>query len=94
MAKGDFCLVGVQIRLLTRCINLLNLYITYYWVYLSSDHTFQVYYKVRQVLLQIATISLQSATEHGWQIYCLTFKIATVICSMCFSFFPPSVQKI
>ena len=28
---------------------------TYYWVYLSSDHTFQVYYKVRQVLLQNAT---------------------------------------
>ena len=28
---------------------------TYYWVYLSSDHLFQVYYKVRQVLLQSAT---------------------------------------
>ena len=28
---------------------------TYYWVYLSSDHTFQVYYKVRQVLLQNVT---------------------------------------
>ena len=27
---------------------------TYYWVYLSSDHPFQVYYKVRQVLLQSA----------------------------------------
>ena len=27
---------------------------TYYWVYLSSDHLFQVYYKVRQVLLQSA----------------------------------------
>ena len=27
---------------------------TYYWVYLSSDHLFQVYYKVRQVLLQNA----------------------------------------
>ena len=33
---------------------------TYYWVYLSSDHLFQVYYKVRQVL-QNATILLQSA---------------------------------
>ena len=28
---------------------------TDYWVYLSSDHRFQVYYKVRQVLLQSAT---------------------------------------
>ena len=35
---------------------------TYYWVYLSSNHLFQVYYKVRQVLLQSATILLQSAT--------------------------------
>ena len=51
----------------------------YYRVYMSSDHTFQVYYKVRQlillqsatafyykvrqVLLQSATILLQSATE-------------------------------
>ena len=44
---------------------------TYYWVYLSSNHLFQVYYKVRQVLLQSATaffitkcdgLLLQSAT--------------------------------
>ena len=35
---------------------------TYYWVYLSSDHLFQVYYKVRQVLLQSVIILLQSAT--------------------------------
>ena len=28
---------------------------TYYWVHLSTDHLFQVYYKVRQVLLQSAT---------------------------------------
>ena len=28
---------------------------TYYWVYMSSNHTFQVYYKVRQLLLQSAT---------------------------------------
>ena len=44
---------------------------TYYWVHLSSDHLFQVYYKVRQVLLQSATaffitkfdgLLLQSAT--------------------------------
>ena len=51
---------------------------TDYWVYLSSDHLFQVYYKVRQlfllqsamvcyykvrqVLLQSVTILLQSAT--------------------------------
>ena len=34
---------------------------TYYWVYLSSDHPFQVYYKVRQVL-QSATILLQYNT--------------------------------
>ena len=37
---------------------------TNYWVYLSSDHLFQVYYKVRQVLLQSATaFLLQSATS-------------------------------
>ena len=44
---------------------------TDYWVYLSSDHLFQVYYRVRQVLLQSATaffitkcegLLLQSAT--------------------------------
>ena len=44
----------------------------YYWVYLSSNHLFQVYYKVRQVLLQSATaffitkcdgLLLQSATS-------------------------------
>ena len=34
---------------------------TYYWVYLSSDRLFQVYYKVRQVLLQSATFLLKSA---------------------------------
>ena len=39
-----------------------------YWVYLSSNHSFQVYYKVQQVLLykvgqllQSVTILLQSA---------------------------------
>ena len=31
---------------------------TYYRVYMSSDHTFQVYYKVRQLIV----ILLQSAT--------------------------------
>ena len=37
---------------------------TDYWVYLSSNHLFQVYYKVRQVLLQSATaFLLQSATS-------------------------------
>ena len=44
---------------------------TYYWVYWSSDHQFQVYYRVRQLLLQGATahfitkctgLLLQSAT--------------------------------
>ena len=49
---------------------------TYYWVYLSSDHLFQVYYKARQVLLQSATafsitkydgLLLQSATAFSLQ---------------------------
>ena len=35
----------------------------YHWVNLSSDYPFQVYFKVRQVLLHSATILLQSATE-------------------------------
>ena len=44
---------------------------TYYWVHLSSDHLFRVYYKMRQVFLQSATaffitkcdgLLLQSAT--------------------------------
>ena len=42
-----------------------------YWAYLSSDHPFQAYYKVRQVVLQSAMVCyykvrqvlLQSATE-------------------------------
>ena len=37
---------------------------TYYWVYMSSNHKFQVYYKVRQLLFQSATaFLLQSATS-------------------------------
>ena len=38
---------------------------TYFWVYLSSDYQFQVYYKLRQLtLLQSATsFLLQSATS-------------------------------
>ena len=38
---------------------------TYYWVYLSSDHTFQVYYKVRQVLLQNATGITQECDDYN-----------------------------
>ena len=50
---------------------------TYYWVYLSSDHRFQVYckvrqliyYKVQQVLLECDRTSLHlsrlAATAHG-----------------------------
>ena len=38
---------------------------SYCWVYLSSYHAFQGYYKMRQVLLWSATILLQSATEHA-----------------------------
>ena len=42
-----------------------------YWAYLSSDHLFQAYYKVRQVVIQSAMVCyykvrqvlLQSATE-------------------------------
>ena len=37
---------------------------TYYWVYLSSDHPFQVYYKVRQRFYYKVRQVLQSATEH------------------------------
>ena len=49
---------------------------TYYWVYLSFDHIFQVYYIARQVLLQSATacsvtkcdgLLLQSATAFSVQ---------------------------
>ena len=29
---------------------------TYYWVYLSSDYQFQVYYKVRQLFLLLSTM--------------------------------------
>ena len=59
---------------------------TDYWVYLSSDHLFQVYYKVRQVLLQSATaFLLQSATSvitkcdryyKVWQFY---YKVRQVL---------------
>ena len=38
---------------------------TYYWVYLSSDHRFQVYCKVRQLIYyKVQQVLLQSATEH------------------------------
>ena len=37
---------------------------TYYRVYMSSDHTFQVYYKVRQLFYyKVRQVLLQSATE-------------------------------
>ena len=58
----------------------------YYWVYWSSDHLFQVYYKVRQALLQSATaFLLQSATSvvtkcdryyKVWQFY---YKVRQVL---------------
>ena len=35
---------------------------TYYWVYLSSNHLFQVYYKVRQVLLSATIITKCDST--------------------------------
>ena len=36
---------------------------TYYWVYLSSDHPFQVYYKVRKLFYyKVRQVLLQSAT--------------------------------
>ena len=35
---------------------------TYYWFYLSSDHPFQVYYKVREVL-QSTTLQLYRLFE-------------------------------
>ena len=51
---------------------------TYYWVYLSWDHLFQVYYKVRQVLLQSATafFKLQSA------IFCY-YKVRQLFITKC-----------
>ena len=54
---------------------------TYCWVFLFSDHQFQVYYEVRQVLLQSATayfitrcdgLLLQSATERTCPVFILT----------------------
>ena len=38
---------------------------TYYWVYLSSDHPFQVCCKVRQPFCyKVKQVLLESATEH------------------------------
>ena len=38
---------------------------TYYWVYVSSDHPFQVYCKLRQLFYyKVQQVLLQSATEH------------------------------
>ena len=54
---------------------------TYYWVYLSSDPLFRVYYKVRQVLLQSATaFFLQSAMVCNYkvrQLFC--YKVRQVL---------------
>ena len=54
---------------------------TYYWVYLSSDHLFQVYYKVWQVLLQSATaFLLQSAMVCYYKVWQLFYyKVRQVL---------------
>ena len=61
---------------------------TYYWVYLSSDHAFQVYYKVQQVFLQSATayfitkgdgLLFQSATAFFYKVRQVFLKSATGI---------------
>ena len=44
---------------------------TYYWVYLSSNHPFQVYYKVRQPIL------LQSATDFYYKVRQVLLQRAT-----------------
>ena len=59
-----FCIIIIIIIIITITFIIFNIIIvvvvvvydeTYCWVYLSSDYQFQVYYKMRQVLLQSAT---------------------------------------
>ena len=46
---------------ITKCDNFIS-FVFRYWIYLSSDHPFQVYYKVRQVFYKVRQlILLQSA---------------------------------
>ena len=52
---------------------------TNYWVYLSSDHLFQVYYKVRQVLLQSATAFFITKCDDYYKVR--QYKGSMVICS-------------
>ena len=51
-----FCIIIIIIVVVVFVVVVVVVYDeTYCWVYLSSDYQFQVYYKVRQVLLQSAT---------------------------------------
>ena len=55
---------------------------TYYWVYLSSDHLFQVYYKVRQLFLLQSAIDgllLQSSTAFYYKVRQALLQSATGI---------------
>ena len=53
---------------------------TYYWVYLSSDHLFQVYYKVRwSFITKCDGLLLQSATAFLLQSATITKKCDTTL---------------
>ena len=52
---------------------LLSMIIHYYWVNLSSVNPFQVYYKLRQLLLQSATVYFITKGD------CLLLQSATIL---------------
>ena len=54
---------------------------TYYWVYLSSDYQFQVYYKVRQLfLLQSTMVCYYKVRQLFYYKVRQVLQSATVLC--------------
>ena len=57
---------------------------TYYWVYLSSDYQFQVYYKVRQLfLLQSTMVCYYKVRQLFYYKVRQVLQSATIVKSQC-----------
>ena len=65
---------------------------TDYWVYLSSEHLFQLYYKVRQVLLQSATAFFITKCDKCYYKVRQVLQSATII-TKCDSTYTPVVSS-
>ena len=52
---------------------------TNYWVYLSSDHLFQVYYKVRQLFLLQSATSVITKCDRYYKVWQFYYKVRQVL---------------